>query len=197
MIHPDTEIKFISPEKGYGVVATKYIPKGTITWALDKLDRIFSEAEVEKMNAIYKRIVDIYTFRDNTGNYILCWDNACFVNHSFNSNCITTAYDFEIAVRDIYEGEELTDDYGYLNISEPFEGVPEEGAKRSIVKPDDLLNFFNEWDEKLQNAFLHFNEHNQPLKNILSKETLELASKIANGNAKMDSIINCYYNHKK
>ena len=38
MIHPDTELQFINDKIGYGVVATKLIPKGSITWALDKLD---------------------------------------------------------------------------------------------------------------------------------------------------------------
>lgn len=37
MIHPDTEVRFINPEKGYGLVATKFIPKGTITWVQDDL----------------------------------------------------------------------------------------------------------------------------------------------------------------
>ena len=32
MIHPDTELRFISPEIGFGVFATKLIPQGTITW---------------------------------------------------------------------------------------------------------------------------------------------------------------------
>lgn len=38
MIHPDTELRFINEKIGYGVVALKLIPRGTITWALDKLD---------------------------------------------------------------------------------------------------------------------------------------------------------------
>lgn len=38
MIHPNTELKFISNQVGYGVVATSFIPAGTITWVLDKLD---------------------------------------------------------------------------------------------------------------------------------------------------------------
>jgi hypothetical protein len=38
MTHPKTELKLISNEIGYGVVATDFIPAGTITWALDKLD---------------------------------------------------------------------------------------------------------------------------------------------------------------
>lgn len=44
MIHPDTKISYISPEKGYGDVATKLIPKNTITWVQDDLDRIFKTA---------------------------------------------------------------------------------------------------------------------------------------------------------
>jgi len=35
MIHPDTEVRFINDEIGYGVVAKKLIPKGTITWVQD------------------------------------------------------------------------------------------------------------------------------------------------------------------
>lgn len=41
MIHPHTELKHINNEVGYGVVATKFIPAGTITWVLDKLDQEF------------------------------------------------------------------------------------------------------------------------------------------------------------
>ena len=112
MIHPDTELRFISNEIGYGVVATKFIPAGTVTWVLDQLDREFTPLELQQMAPIYQNILDTYTFRNNKGNYILCWDNGRYVNHSFNSNCLTTAYDFEIAIRDIHPGEQLTDDYG-------------------------------------------------------------------------------------
>ena len=52
MIHPKTEIKFINNEVGYGVVATEFIPAGTITWVLDKLDREFSPKEFEAMHPL-------------------------------------------------------------------------------------------------------------------------------------------------
>lgn len=197
MIHPHTEIKFISQEKGYGVVATKLIPKGTVTWVLDKLDRVFTEEEVDKMPPLYRKIIDTYTFRDSKGDFILCWDNARFVNHSFTSNCITTAYDFEIAIRDIQPGEELTDDYGYLNISEPFEGIPEEGTERRVVRPDDLVHFFKDWDEKLKDAFKYFNKNEQPLKSIMEQDIYNRSVKIANGLEEMDSILNCYFDPTK
>ncbi|MCB0801615.1 MAG: SET domain-containing protein-lysine N-methyltransferase, partial [Flavobacteriales bacterium] len=65
MIHPKTELKFISKEIGYGVVATEFIPAGTITWALDKLDREFSLIEFQSFEPIYQNILDYYTFRNN------------------------------------------------------------------------------------------------------------------------------------
>ena len=197
MIHPDTELRFINETIGYGVVATKLIPKGTITWALDKLDRTFTPSEVNAMDKVYQEILDKYCYRNNKGNFILCWDISRFVNHSFNSNCISTAYEFEIAVRDIEPGEQLTDDYGYLNVSEPFECVPEPGSKRTHVLPDDILNFHKEWDAKLEEAFKYFNKVDQPLKMILEKDTQKLADAVGKGERKLDSILNCYFDESK
>jgi uncharacterized protein len=193
MIHPDTELRFINDVIGYGVVATKFIPKGTITWALDKLDRIFTAEEVRKMDPIYQQVLDKYTYRNQEGNHILCWDNARFVNHSFRSNCLTTAYEFEIAIRDIYPGEELTDDYGYLNIEEPFEVLPEEGTERTVVYPDDLLRRYSEWDEQLLSAFPQLLKVPQPLFGILAPGLQEKASRVAREEEMFDSILHCYY----
>ena len=87
----------------------------------DQLDREFTPAQVLALDQSYKDILDKYTYRNNKGNHVLCWDNARFVNHSFNSNCLTTAYDFEIAVRDIKCGEEITSDYRLFNTQEHLE----------------------------------------------------------------------------
>lgn len=193
MIHPHTELRFISDEVGYGVVATQLIPKGTVTWVQDNFDRVFLPYEVDKMDPHYKAIVDKYTFRNNKGSYVLCWDISRFVNHSFNSNCITTAYDFEIAVRDIYPGEELTDDYGYLNVTEPFDCLPEKGARRTRVMPDDLLHYYRSWDRKLREAFHNFKAVSQPLSHLILPQYMERSVAIAEGKAKMDSIRNCYF----
>src|SRR5688572_10410544 len=193
MIHPHTELQFISEKIGYGVVATKLIPKGTITWALDKLDRIFTQEQIRAMDPLYQQVLDIYSYRNPEGNHILCWDNARFVNHSSNSNCVTTAYEFEIAIRDIQPGEELTDDYGYLNLEEPFEVVPEAGTNRNIIYPDDLIRYYHVWDEDLLAAFPHMLTVNQTLFKILDPSTREKAIRIASGEEKMNSILSCYY----
>jgi uncharacterized protein len=197
MIHPDTELRYINDKIGYGVVATRLIPKGTITWALDKLDRTFTPNEFRSLDKVYQDILEKYTYRNNKGELILCWDNARFVNHSFNSSCISTAYEFEIAVRNIHPGEELTDDYGYLNVTEPFDCLPENGSSRTRVMPDDLLNFHKEWDAKLEDSFKNFNNVKQPLKFILDKNTQQTAENIANGKIKMESILSCYFDSSK
>ena len=188
MLHPHTKVKFISPEKGYGVIATKALPKGTITWVQDSLDRIFTPKQYSAFSSIYKDILDTYTFRNNRGNHVLCWDNARFVNHSFKSNCLSTSYDFEIAIRDIEIGEELTDDYGYLNITEPFRGL-EEGTKRKIVYPDDLKKYYKSWDKKLLSAIKQVNTVTQELHVMLSQKTKNIISEVLKGNLEMESIL--------
>jgi len=192
MIHPKTEIKFINEDVGYGVVAKEFIPKGTITWVLDKFDREFTPKDYEKLDDIYKELLETYAYKNNLGNLVLCWDNARFVNHSFNSNCLTTAYNFEIAIRDIQVGEQLTDDYGYLNIDKPFRGI-DEGTKRKIVYPDDLLKYHHSWDKKLASALKLLSKVEQPLQQLITNELWEKLLHIEQGKQEMDSILTNYY----
>lgn len=191
-MHPDTEVRFINEIIGYGVVAKKFIPKGTITWVQDGLDRILSPLEVQEMHPGIQEQVEKFSFRNNKGQLVLCWDHAKYVNHSFNANCLSSAYDFEIAVRDIHPGEQLTDDYGYLNISEPFKAL-DEGTDRNIVYPDDLLRYHGKWDRQLQIAFEAFEQVEQPLKRFVPAEILEKVIIRIRRNEPLDSILNLYY----
>lgn len=192
MIHPHTEIKFINETIGYGVVATQPIPAGTITWVLDQLDREFTPSDLEKMEPVYKEILETYTYRNRVGNHVLCWDNGRYVNHSFKSNCLTTAYDFEIAIRDISVGEQLTDDYGYLNISTPFRGI-DEGTKRKIVYPNDLVKYYKIWDSQIKAVFHRLAEVSQPLAHLLSDETKNTIVKIHRKEEEIASILTNYF----
>lgn len=197
MIHPHSRLEFISPEKGYGLVATEFIPRGTITWVQDLLDQEFRPEEVNLLGDDYAEIIQTYSFRNQMGNYVLCWDHARFVNHSFRSNCLTTPYNFEIAVRDIHPGEELTDDYGYLNIEEPFEALPEEGTDRRIVYPDDLLHFHQEWDRQLAENFPLISSVNQPLYYLLPDDVQRKIAAILHEGEPLGSILECYYDSTK
>lgn len=191
-MHPDTEVQFINDEIGYGVVATKVIPKGTITWVQDELDQIFTPQQFEKMHEVSREMLDKYSFRNSKGNFVLCWDHSKYVNHSFKANCMSTAYDFEIAVADIFPGDQLTDDYGYLNVTEPFT-AKDEGTERKIVYPDDLLNYHAEWDEKIEETFTLLKTVNQPLIRLVPKDVQEKISAILAGKQKIDSIMNLFY----
>ncbi|WP_375418819.1 SET domain-containing protein [uncultured Hymenobacter sp.] len=193
MIHPDTELQFISPEIGFGVVATRLIPKGTVTWVFDPLDQTFSPAQVRAMAPLQKAFLEKYCYRDHLGDYVLCGDHARFVNHSSRSSCLSTAYNCELAVRDIYPGEELTDDYGYLNLDEPFDCLPEPGSARTQVLPDDLLRYHTGWDRQLREAFQHVAKLPQPLLPLLDPTCRVQVQAVADGWAPMESILSCYY----
>lgn len=195
MMHPDTEVRFINEQIGYGVVAKKFIPKGTITWVQDELDQVFEPSEVSKLHVEAQKMLDKYAFRNSGGQFILCWDLAKYVNHSFKSNCLSTAYDFELAIRDIQPGEQLTDDYGYLNIDEPFK-AQDEGTERDTVYPDDLLKFHKQWDEKLHNAFKVFEKVEQPLASLVPAEIMAHIKNRLDHDEPMESILNLYYSKK-
>ncbi|MEZ5525049.1 MAG: SET domain-containing protein [Pseudomonadales bacterium] len=192
MIHPSTELRFINNEIGYGVFTTEFIPKGTLVWALDKLDRQFSGLEMLELGEPYQQILSRYCYRDNQGHFVLCWDNGRYVNHSFHANCMSTAYDCEIAIRDIQPGEELTDDYGYLNLMEPFR-ARDEGARRKYVYPNDLVKYHKIWDKKLMSAFKHFSRVQQPLQRVMSPEMWDHCVKVSCGEEPMASIVNIYF----
>ena len=192
MIHADPEVRFISPEKGYGVVATKLIPKGTITWVQDDLDRVFKRSELHSLNPFIRSHLHKYSFTNRHGDLVLCWDHGKFVNHSFNPSCFSTPYDFEIAIRDIHPGEELTDDYGYLNLEEPFSCI-DENTDRKTVYPDDILRYHQQWDALLLEHAREVLKLDQALLDLVPKKTwCEYISAVYDP-SKMRSILECYY----
>ena len=193
MLHPHTEVRFINSQIGNGIFATHPIPKGTVVWVQDRFDRQFTEDEVRALEPVYQEILEKYCFRNNQGHWIFCWDNTRFINHSFRPTCIATPYQFEIAVVDIAAGQEITNDYGFFNIIEPFDCLPEEGCSRSRVMPDDLLRCAAQWDEQLAGAFARFEKAAQPLAGLIKPDYLEKARRIARGEVKLDSIRSCFY----
>ena len=67
MIHPYTAVRYISAEKGCGLVATRPLPRGTIIWTRDHLDRVFLAADLDGYAPQYREILLKYTFRNNLG----------------------------------------------------------------------------------------------------------------------------------
>jgi len=122
VIHPHTVVAQVSPEVGVGVFATHLIPRGTITWVLDPLDQRFSPRQLELLGPAFGPLLRRYCYPDDEGMWVLAWDHGRLVNHSCAANCASGGDDqFEVALRDIQPGEQLTDDYGELLGGEVFE----------------------------------------------------------------------------
>jgi hypothetical protein len=194
MIHPHTELRYINEQIGFGVFATQFIPKGTITWALDELDQILEPNYLDIVDQYKGEVIKKYAYRNQEGKFVLCWDLGRYVNHSFHANCMGTAYEFEVAIRDIYPGEQLTDDYGTLNIDEPFECNSEEGTERELVYPDDLLHYHEEWDQQVIDALKYSENVEQPLLHLIQPKFREKVNIAVTEHVLLDSIKCMYFN---
>ena len=163
MIHPKTEVKLVSPEIGMGVFATAFIPKGSITYIFDEMELIYPQDHPLLKDSKYIDHINKYSYIDNSGNRILSWDIAKYMNHYCDFNSISTGYGFEIAIRDIEAGEQITDDYGTLNIENSMDcGCGKAGCRKKI-NPDDLLRYSDVWDQHIKDALKNFNNISQPL----------------------------------
>ncbi|MBI2177796.1 MAG: SET domain-containing protein [Candidatus Tectomicrobia bacterium] len=163
MIHPDTELRFVSPEIGHGVFATRRIPKGTITWGLCHLDHVLSPARRLELPPCYAGVISAFAYLTAQGDAVLCWDIGRYVNHSCSPSSLSLNDELDIAVRDILPGEQLTDDYGMLNLPHVLQcrcGAP--GCRRE-VRADDHLRMGAEWEVQVREAFALASRVPQPV----------------------------------
>ncbi|NQW28641.1 MAG: SET domain-containing protein-lysine N-methyltransferase [Flammeovirgaceae bacterium] len=163
MIHPKTELRLINNQVGYGVFAIDFIPEGTITYVKDSLELVITPTDYLIHSAEMQQSIEKYSYRDENGNRIVSWDFAKYVNHCCNCNTISTGYGFEIAIRDIFEGEQITDEYGIFNSDDEMELVCGESNCRKRIQPNDFDTYYKEWDDKIKKAIGRLFEVNQPL----------------------------------
>jgi hypothetical protein len=153
MIHPATRLAFIDEAIGHGVIATELIPRGTIVWVRDPLDRKLTEEEFQGLFSMYGDALGRYVYVDSAGLIVLCWDIARYINHSCEPNCMSTGLDdVEIAVRDIHPGEQLTNDYGSLNITFVFDCHCGAARCRRSIDPADVPRLAPVWEAHARQA---------------------------------------------
>lgn len=183
MIHPDTELRFINTFKGRGVFATKPIPKGTLTYVKDDLEVVIEPGDERLSDPKYKDLIETYSFIDRDGKRIISWDHAKYVNHCCQCNTMSTGYGFEIAIRDIAAGEEITDEYSMFNFPSSIELHCDKSPCRESITSEDLKLYHKEWDEIVKSALNKFQQVNQPLAEFLGPEIETLLNEyIQNGN---------------
>jgi hypothetical protein len=101
MLHPAFDLRYISEEEGLGVVATRLVPKGTMTSVESDFDLVLTPAQMEQLDSAHQELVRKYGYRKPTGEFFLDWDHARFINHSFHNTEVLTTYEFGLAVRDV------------------------------------------------------------------------------------------------
>jgi hypothetical protein len=186
MIHPDMELKYVDPEIGFGVFATRFIARGTLVWVSDDLDQVLTPQRVSGLDRERQALVDRYAYRDAAGNHVLRWDLARYINHSFKPSSVGTAYGLDLALRDIFPGEELTCDYGTMNLSLPFctRADPESPEARAR----ELLAHAAHYDALALAALEDYEDVPQPLAGLVRPEHQEKLLVAARQGVLLDSL---------
>lgn len=171
MIHPDTELRFLNDTVGYGVFATKRIPAGTITYVKDSLESVISPTDYLMHPEAVRAVIEKYSYIDEAGNRIVSWDFAKYVNHCCNCNTISTGYGFEMSIRDIEAGEQITDEYGIFNLETGMPLVCGEQNCRKQIGPDDFDLYYKDWDVKIKASIDKLFAVEQPLLGFIDAAT--------------------------
>lgn len=173
MIHPDTELRKVNDTIGYGVFATRLIPKGTIVYVKDALEIEVEPERFEQLDPAYQSILNWFSYIDERGVRIVSWDIAKYVNHCCESNSISTGYGFEIATRDIEPGDQITDEYGIFNMPEPLECCCGSANCRGRIGQHDWAIYGRVWDRRARAALRCFGKVTQPLVQFLDPQVYQ------------------------
>ncbi|HSU30065.1 MAG TPA: SET domain-containing protein [Bryobacteraceae bacterium] len=172
MIHPSTQIRFIDNQIGYGVFALGHIPCGTVAWAPDALDQVFTPVQTESLPEAQRSLLEKYGFVRRDGSLVLYWDARRFMNHSCSPNTLITKHGYEIAVKDIQPGDQLTCDYGALHIKRRFSCRCQDPECRSVVHPEDFMVCSSGWRQATEKALSLLDSVKQPLGHLIDRERL-------------------------
>lgn len=171
MIHPATELRLVSPEVGYGVFASRDIPMGTLVFVQDPLDIEITPEHYGALDVTSRELAEKYSYVDARGIRVLSWDSAKFVNHSCEPNTMSTAWGFEVALRDIAAGEEITDEYGLFNLDWEMDCACGRRRCRGRIRPGDAWSFHRRWDRVVRAAVQAIPRVEQPLIGLLDEVT--------------------------
>ncbi len=188
MIHPSSELRLVSPHVGYGVFASQHIPKGSLVYVQDPLDIRITPEQYKRLDDTSRQLAEKYSFLDAKGNRILSWDAAKYVNHSCSPNTMSTAWGFEVALRDIEPGEEITDEYSLFNLEWEMECACGHDACRGMIRPSDAMMYFRSWDKSIQSVMSLIPHVDQPLIRCLDALTRHSLDEYLRGGTRYRSV---------
>lgn len=113
-----------SPIAGVGLYAGTDLAEGTIIWEYDEtVDWQMTPGELASFPEPYRSRMKHYVYLDQSGLYVLCGDNARFMNHSQDPNCDDPDGAHTITRRAVRAGEELTCDYTQFDVESRKDGL--------------------------------------------------------------------------
>jgi hypothetical protein len=153
--------------EGDGTFAGEFIPKGTIVYFYSTDEIFISQNEFLLLSEAKRDTILKYGVQDEAGNWV---DGEDKLNHSCDANILSIFIDgiyCDIAVKDIYEGEEITIDYGLFYSSSPYnkECNCNTSICRKIVTsglPTDIQTQ-ERWHSRISEAISHIHEVKQNL----------------------------------
>ncbi len=188
MIHPATELRLVNPQVGYGVFASRFIPMGSLVYVKDPLEIHLSPERYASLDEESRKVAEKYSFIEPGGNRVLSWDSAKYVNHSCRPNTMSTAWGFEIAVRDIEAGEEITDEYGLFNLEWEMDCCCGHSGCRGIIRASDVHRFVRNWDKRVRDALRRLGEVDQPLLAFVDPDTRRAIDGLVAGRLRYRSV---------
>ena len=134
MLMVKTELR-ASSIHGIGVFLAEPVRAGQLIWRFDsRIDRVFSDAELEEMPEILQDFLRTYSTLDAGQRlWVLCGDNGRHFNHSDdpNTRSLGIAFGDDVAAFELPAGTELTSDYRTICDAMRLEGM-------SFIQPQSI-----------------------------------------------------------
>jgi SET domain-containing protein len=103
---------------GNGLFAAEDIPKGTLIWVLDPdFDHALTAEQLDSAPPLVQTYLKQFTYEDFDGRFILCGDDARYMNHADAPNTHVERDGTAFAKENIKAGDELTCDYYQYSVS--------------------------------------------------------------------------------
>ncbi|HYE22088.1 MAG TPA: SET domain-containing protein-lysine N-methyltransferase, partial [Verrucomicrobiae bacterium] len=150
-----------------GIVATKLVPKGSITWILEASSKHYTKEQLKKFSKSYQNKLAHYIYHVK-GQIRYVSSDSKYFNHSCNANTIPyhdKAVEMDVALKDIKPGEEATYEYGFLvEDDEIFDcHCGEKNCRKVITKIKPGSKLWKQWEKNVTAVKLFLEKVPQPI----------------------------------
>lgn len=157
--------------KGMGLFAKRFIPKGTMVTGECEKYMVISPEDFSRLARDEQESLLHFCLTRKDGSVLVLTDEGRFMNHSCNANILETGFGFDIVVRDIMEGEELTADYrqfhDYLYSNKPLICACSNSLHNVTFSSKISASMRGIWNSRIIEALMLVDRVPQPLSKIV------------------------------